>query len=126
MKTSSANILRFKPQIDDSAKYAELKNLSPRGNEKDTILSVIYAPDPRTGLPNNEYCIYLSNKTNPAVREFISQNLLQPTSGRNHIPCDFNEDMSEFTRGEYETNFEYIQRVSKRLDELKKVESKTS
>lgn len=124
--TSSCNAARYAPYVA-TYNFDELKAKPVRKNEEDTLLSVIFAPNPRTGLPSSDVAVYLSKKTNPAVREFIANNLLRPTNARNLLPADFSEDLSDFQRGEYETAFEYSKRVGKLLSDMnsKDVESKT-
>lgn len=43
--------------------------------KQDELLSVIYAPDPRTGLPSSDVAMLMKNKDNPEVQRYIQQRI---------------------------------------------------
>ncbi len=45
-------------------------------NPEKQILGLIFAPDPLTGMPSSDISIYLSDKTNPQVRDYIQRFLM--------------------------------------------------
>ena len=54
----------------------DLKEQSPI----DSVLKQVYAPDPVSGLPTGDLSLYLSDKTNPEIKNFILHNLLNDVS----------------------------------------------
>lgn len=81
--------------------------------ERSSMLNMIYAPDPETGLPSGDFAIYLGDKTSPEVREFIRLNLLQQCPDGVGLPKELEDDVAfDFIRGKDETPAMYCQRVS--------------
>ena len=52
--------------------YKQVDNNDPTSQ----ILGVIFAPDPETGMPRSDIAIYMSEKTNPQVRDYINKFLM--------------------------------------------------
>lgn len=44
--------------------------------KQDEMLSLIYAPDPVTGLPSNDVAMLLKNRDNPEIQRYIQQRLM--------------------------------------------------
>ena len=83
------------------------------------ILDEIFKVDPATGLPRNDQEVFLSNKTNPLVKEFIASVLRNP---ENVMPdstfSDLSDDViSELTIQHGESRVAYVERVSKYAEE---------
>ena len=56
-----------------------IKEETPDVRNKDSqLLDYIYALDPVTSLPCGDLAIYLGDKANPEIRNFIEMNLLKP------------------------------------------------
>lgn len=49
-------------------------------NSDNEILSLIFAPDPVTGVPRSDLAVLMSKDTAPQVSQFIRDNLLSPRS----------------------------------------------
>lgn len=91
-------------------------------NPKDTLLSVIYAPDVRTGLPTGDIQYYVSDKANPDVKQFILQNLMMDVSSAKNItnPSGLSDDaLLELSRNSNETPDQYISRLGHEIDTFK-------
>lgn len=109
------------------------------------LLDYIYAVDPVSGLPSGDLAVYLGDKANPEVRQFIELNLLQPlkdSDGLSQLPNEVtnnfknisDDDIAFFSRSKNETKEEYADRLKlyflnekkirlakKRSDELQRV-----
>lgn len=92
-------------------------------NSDSQLLDYIYSVDPVTSLPCGDLAIYLGDKANPEIRNFIEMNLLQPRSdGKSvmDIPQDVlnkmksvigDDDIVAFSRNHDETREEYADRM---------------
>ena len=92
-------------------------------SEIEEIFKYIFGTDPNTGLPVGDLAIYLGNKANPEIRNFIEQNLLQPVqeakSGLSLSQDAINafnkritdDDIAQFSRNANETREEYADRM---------------
>lgn len=94
------------------------------------ILDLIFSVDPLTLLPVGSIAMYLSDKTNKEVVEFIEDNLLKefkqsnvanyPQAVRDGLRELDSKFMCEISRNRFETTEEYEFRVRDYLDNLKK------
>lgn len=87
------------------------------------LLDYIYSVDPVTSLPSGDLAIYLGDKANPEIRNFIEMNLLQENiDGRSSmsLPDDVinkmkgvitDDDVAFFTRNHNESREEYADRL---------------
>lgn len=94
-----------------------------------SLLDLIYGADPNTGLPVGDIAMYLSDKTNPQVRQFIELNLMHENSdGKSQlsIPQDVlnsmkktvtDDDIAYFSRGGDESREQYAVRMRKYFDD---------
>lgn len=89
----------------DAACRMSVKGGSPE------LIDVIYAPDPVSGLPTGDFAQFMSDKTDPAVRAYIQQALLQPQTPVDSVPAVLEDSLGDLVRGRYETAFEYSQRL---------------
>ena len=92
-------------------------------NSDSQLLDYIYSVDPVTSLPCGDLAIYLGDKANPEIRNFIEMNLLQPRSdGKSvmDIPQDVlnkmksvvgDDDIVQFSRNHDESREEYADRM---------------
>ena len=92
-------------------------------NSDSQLLDYIYSVDPVTSLPCGDLAIYLGDKANPEIRNFIEMNLLQPRSdGKSvmDIPQDVlnkmksvigDDDIATFSRNHDESREEYADRM---------------
>ena len=92
---------------------------------KDVILDTIFAVDPVTNLPKGDIAVYLSDKCNPQVREFIRLNLMAEHGNMPALPEKDSELLFDFIRDKNETASDYARRMSQYFKNAdKKVEPK--
>lgn len=105
----------------------EVKEVAP--TSVDDMLNLIYAIDPVTHLPGGALSMYLSDKTNQQVREFIEKNILvEHDNGEHDYPSSIREDIlkldSEFiaktSRNRYESREDYEARVEQYFNDIEK------
>lgn len=91
-------------------------------SSSDSLLSIIYAPDGRTGLPTGDLNYYVSDKANEDVKAFILKNLMLDVSSARNIPnpSGLSDDaLLELSIGSNESVDEYVQRLSREIDTFK-------
>lgn len=91
-------------------------------NPSDTLLSIVYATDPRTGLPVGDLQYFVSDKANPQVKEFILNNLMSDVSSARNIsnPSGLSDDaLLELSRGSDESVDSYVLRLGHEIDTFK-------
>lgn len=107
--------------IDNNVVIIPIENVSKDPSKTNEVLQQIFAIDPATGLPRNDEAVFLSDKTNPLIKQYIQTQLRQqdkPVSNPyDGIPA---EDLEALTRNHDETRAEYAVRVQKYLDGIKK------
>lgn len=85
------------------------------------ILDEIFKVDPATGLPRNDQEVFLSDKTNPLIKDFIAQVLRgnqQPNVDNTYK--DLSDDViAELTIQHGESRVAYLDRITKYLDNQK-------
>ena len=119
MKKEHAKGLSYMPYcqaIEDGLDPVEIKDVEVIQDEKaeDSLLSIIYARDARTGLPVGDLTYYVSDKAHPEIKSFILQNLMQDVSSAANpsVPAGMDEDLAlELTRSSDETYEQYVQRL---------------
>ena len=109
--------------------YSETdKKLLPQVDvsDKDNVFGMIYAPDPLTGRPRSDLGTYLSENTNPLVRDFIERQLRTDFSQYNsNVPADVDAGtIALLTRDRKETIEEYVSRVNSYADLNKRIYQK--
>lgn len=115
----------FARSCDYQSKYYK-KPLSFDGEVKktpqDTLLSVVYAPDARTGLPTGDIQYYVSDKASEDVKQFILKNLLKDVSAAKNVanPTALSDDaLLELSRGLNESVDDYVMRMQQQVDNFK-------
>lgn len=99
----------------------EVSDIPVSDTDKDKLFDSIYSVDPVTGRVKNALPVLLSDKVDLKVKDFVMKNLGRQTVGR-EIPQGMSDDDVEyFERGQYETQAEYISRISARLDKYKEM-----
>lgn len=89
---------------------------------KDSLLSIIYATDERTGLPTGDIQYFVSDRASDDVKNFILQNLMIDVSPAKNVanPSGLSDDaLLELSRGSRETVQEYAMRLGKQIDDFK-------
>lgn len=112
LENLSGGYLEESPKIDNTPDVR---------NSDSQLLDYIYALDPVTSLPCGDLAIYLGDKANPEIRNFIEMNLLQPLApdGGSNMPDDVvnkfrtlsDDDVAFFSRSKSESREEYADRL---------------
>lgn len=86
--------------------------------DSDSVFELIFANDPLTSRPRSDLGTYLTDNTNPLLRDFIERNLRNDMSGRDgKVPDGISdEDIHYLTRDRLETDVEYIGRVNRYMN----------
>ena len=92
----------------------------------DQLFDVVYAPDPWTRLPQSDIAVYLSDKVDPAIKEFVAANLLQPHSCPDGVPDVQSELLFDLVRGDNESVADYALRVQSIIQSDNEVRIKES
>lgn len=66
---------RFRGRFIDTP-YVQVSEKDP-----DSLEKVIFAPNPITGVPTSDVAVILANDSNPAVSQYIRDNLMRPIQG---------------------------------------------
>ena len=66
-------------RIPDVSSNLVLPDVPPVEEKENPLLNIVYGVDEHTGLPAGDMSFYMSSKTSPEVRQFIIDNLMQPT-----------------------------------------------
>lgn len=91
----------------------------------DNIIREIFSVDLQTGLPKGDIAYYLSNDGNPAVKDWLVNNLLKPRGVSSPTDVD-DETLLEFSRGTGESVSDYAMRLANIYNDAKSVESSES
>ena len=104
----------------------ECSVVDKKTDSSDQLLDVIYGPDPWTRLPQSDIAVYLSDKVDPMIREFIAANLLQPHSCPEGFPDSQSDLLFDFVRGDNESVADYALRVKGIIESDNEVRIKES
>lgn len=79
-----------------------------------SVFKIIFADDPVTGRPRSDLGTYLTDETNPLVRDFIERQLRQDFNGKiPSIPDGISDrDLAILTKDRFESIDEYVKRVN--------------
>lgn len=105
------NILETKESVD----LSQLKGSESSKKKSDSsVFKIIFADDPITGRPRSDLGTYLTDETNPLVRDFIERQLRQDFNGNNmSIPDGISDrDLAILTKDRFESIDEYVKRVN--------------
>ena len=82
-----------------------------KNDSENQLLDVIYAPDPFTRLPQSDIAVYLSDKVDPAIREFVASQLMTPNPNPQGVD-DANADiLFDLVRQDNESVADYAVRI---------------
>lgn len=86
--------------------------------DADGVFELIFANDPLTSRPRSDLGTYLTDNTNPLLRDFIERNLRNDMSGHDlKVPDGISDDDIHYlTRDRSETDVEYIGRVNRYMN----------
>lgn len=62
--------------LNKDRKIIEIPSVFDDDNPEKQILGLIFAPSPLTGMPMSDISVYLSEKTNPQVRDYVQRFLM--------------------------------------------------
>lgn len=96
------------PEPDDGCK-------SPQ----DSLLSIVYGRDERTGLPIGDLQYYVSDKANPQIKEFILANLMNDVSAAQNVAAKYNisdDDILALSIQKDETLADYVERLNTSIE----------
>ena len=109
----------------DYARRITEKDFEPRVREKevvekaespqDSLLSIVYGIDERTGLPTGDLSYLVSDKANPQVKEFILSNLMKDVSSAQNVAAKYNlsdDDILALSRNTGESVQAYADRLN--------------
>ena len=85
---------------------SEMKN-----DSDNQLLDVIYAPDLFTGLPQSDIAVYLSDKVDPAIREFVASQLMTPNPNLQGVDDANSDILFDLVRQNGESVADYAVRV---------------
>lgn len=91
------------------------KDIQQSHDVKDSFLSIVYAPDPRTNLPTGDLNYLVSDKVNPDVKRWVLDNLLVDVSSA-AMPAApsgmSDDDIAALARSPKESVQAYMERVN--------------
>lgn len=105
------NILETKESVD----LSQLKGSESSKKKSDSsVFKIIFADDPVTGRPRSDLGTYLTDETNPLVRDFIERQLRQDFNGKSQsIPEGISDrDLAILTKDRFESIDEFVKRVN--------------
>lgn len=82
---------------------------------QDSLLSIIYGRDERTGLPIGDLQYYVSDKANPQIKEFILANLMNDVTAAQNVAAKYNisdDDLLALSRQKDESFADYAERLN--------------
>lgn len=117
--------------LDYDARFEEIESQGalPCGNQLekfevkespvDSLLKIIYSPDPVTGLPTGDLSYYVSDSVNPDIKAFVLQNLMFDTSNVANVkvPDGIDAELAfALQRGHDEDSESYASRIKDYMD----------
>lgn len=89
----------------------DITEVEVKHDSDNQLLDVIYAPDPFTGLPQSDIAVYLSDKVDPAIREFVASQLMQPNPDIKGVSDEQSDILFDLIRQDGESVADYAVRV---------------
>lgn len=78
----------------------------------DSLLDIIYALDPVTGLPSGDFVLYLGKDTSPEVRQYIQSQLLTELPRGTGVPVEHSDILFDYMRQQNEPIRDYVARIT--------------
>lgn len=88
-----------------------IEKVEKKDTSDDQLFSVIFAPDPFTRLPTSDVAVYLSDKVDPSIREFVGSQLLRSNGEVGGVPDVVADDLLDYVRGADESVADYAVRI---------------
>lgn len=89
----------------------DIEEVEEKLSADNQVLDVIYAPDPFTRLPQSDVAVYLSDKVDPAIREFVATQLLTPNPDVKGVDDANSDILYDLIRGDDESVADYAVRI---------------
>ena len=89
----------------------DCEEVEMKNDSQNQLLDVIYAPDPFTGLPQSDIAVYLSDKVDPAIREFVASQLMTPNPNPQGVDDANSDILYDLVRQDGESVSDYAVRV---------------
>lgn len=102
-------------ETNEPVDISQLKGSESSKKKSDSsVFKIIFADDPVTGRPRSDLGTYLTDETNPLVRDFIERQLRQDFNGKSSsIPDGISDrDLAILTKDRFESIDEYVKRVN--------------
>ena len=87
--------------------------------KENPLLDVIYGLDEKTKLPKGDIALFLSDRTSPEIRSFISQSLHSELPDTPSFPVDVDIDFTRYMREKGESRNDYLSRMQMVIKEDK-------
>lgn len=94
-----------------NAMQVECQEIEIKKDGSDSLLDVVYAPDEFTRLPQSDVAVYLSDKVDPMIREFVASNLMSPNPKVDGVPDEYSDICHDLVRGVNESVSDYAVRI---------------
>ena len=107
----------------------DCEDVEMKNDAENQLLDVIYAPDPFTGLPQSDIAVYLSDKVDPAIREFVASQLMTPNPNPKGVDDANSDILFDLVRQDGESVSDYAVRVREIVSQdslIREKESKVS
>ena len=89
----------------------DVEEIEEKQSSDNQVLDVIYAPDPFTRLPQSDVAVYLSDKVDPAIREFVASQLLTPNPNPQGVDDSNSDILFDLVRQDGESVADYAVRI---------------
>lgn len=101
------------PAFDVILKPADVKPelVESKVDVSEQIFDVIFGVNPFSGLPENDVALYLSDKVDPVIKEFIASQLLKPNPDVKGVPDERSDILFDLIRQPEESQSDYAVRV---------------
>lgn len=101
------------PAFEIILKPADVKPeiVEVKRDASEQILDVIFGVNPFSGLPENDVALYLSDKVDPAIKDFIASQLLQPNPDIKGVIDEKSDILFDLIRQPDESQSDYAVRV---------------
>lgn len=90
----------------------DIEEVDIKNDSENQLLDVIYAPDPFTRLPQSDVAVYLSDKVDPSIREFVASQLMTPNPEVKGVDDVNSEILFDLVRQDGESTLDYANRIN--------------
>lgn len=121
IKEETKTFRRLFPRYREFSRIAECEffpsvpkkvEVKERPSDFETLLSQIFAVDPITNLPRGDIAQYLSNETNPQIRDYISSQLMSSMEPVGQSSKLSDDELIRYQRQANESVRDYVSRMA--------------